>query len=181
MRQALTLHPGSRCRAATRIDAEAVRPRPDSLVLHYAVTGNIADLRMPAATAPARTEGLWQTTCFEAFLRASPGSIYYEFNFSPSTEWAAYRFSGYRAGMSIAGEVAPPQVEMRSDSAGCEMRASLELDGLPDLPGNSVWRLGLAAVLEETDGRKSYWALAHPPGRPDFHHSDCFALVLPAA
>jgi hypothetical protein len=23
--------------------------------------------------------------------------------------------------------------------------------------------------------------LAHPPGKPDFHHSDCFALELPAA
>jgi hypothetical protein len=36
-------------------------------------------------------------------------------------------------------------------------------------------------VIEETNGRKSYWALAHPPGKPDFHHSDCFALGLPAA
>jgi hypothetical protein len=35
-------------------------------------------------------------------------------------------------------------------------------------------------VIEETNGRLSYWALAHPPGKPDFHHSDCFALELPA-
>jgi hypothetical protein len=35
--------------------------------------------------------------------------------------------------------------------------------------------LGLSAVLEEQDGTKSYWALAHPPGgKPDFHHPDCF-------
>ena len=41
--------------------------------------------------------------------------------------------------------------------------------------------LGLSAVIEEADGNVSYWALAHPPGKPDFHHSDCLALELPAA
>jgi hypothetical protein len=33
-------------------------------------------------------------------------------------------------------------------------------------------------VLEENDGGKSYWALAHSPAKPDFHHTDCFALEL---
>ena len=37
--------------------------------------------------------------------------------------------------------------------------------------------LGLSAILEEEDGTISYWALAHPPGRPDFHHPDCLALT----
>jgi len=41
-------------------------------------------------------------------------------------------------------------------------------------------RIGLSAVIEETDGTKSYWALRHPPGKPDFHHPDCFALTLGA-
>ena len=60
-------------------------------------------------------------------------------------------------------------------------RSSLELDGLPSLPGDAPWRLGLSAVIEETTGRKSFWALAHPPGKADFHHPDCFAFELPAA
>jgi hypothetical protein len=43
-----------------------------------------------------------------------------------------------------------------------------------------VWELGLSAVLEETDGIKSYWALAHPNAeKPDFHDSACFAAHLP--
>src|SRR3546814_9971873 len=41
-------------------------------------------------------------------------------------------------------------------------------------------RVALSAVIEETDGTKSYWALRHPPGKPDFHHPDCFALALGA-
>jgi hypothetical protein len=53
---------------------------------------------------------------------------------------------------------------------------------LRDLPADAPWRLGLSAVIEDRSGQKSYWALAHPPGRPDFHHEDCFALELtPAA
>ena len=41
-------------------------------------------------------------------------------------------------------------------------------------------QLGVSAVIEETNGRKSYWALAHPPGKADFHHDDGFVLQLPA-
>lgn len=40
-------------------------------------------------------------------------------------------------------------------------------------------QIGLSAVIEEMDGTKSYWALAHPAGKPDFHHPDCFTLELP--
>jgi hypothetical protein len=35
-------------------------------------------------------------------------------------------------------------------------------------------------VIEAADGGKSYWALAHPPGRPDFHHAAGFAAHLPS-
>ena len=42
------------------------------------------------------------------------------------------------------------------------------------------WELGLSAVLEEKDGTKSYWALAHPdPEKPDFHDPGCFVAHLP--
>jgi hypothetical protein len=44
-----------------------------------------------------------------------------------------------------------------------------------------VLRLALAAVVEEDDGRLSYWALQHAPGNPDFHHPECFTLELRAA
>lgn len=40
-------------------------------------------------------------------------------------------------------------------------------------------KFGLSAVIEETDGTKSYWAIAHQPGAPDFHSPTCFAATLP--
>jgi hypothetical protein len=172
MRHTLRLHPDSLCTAATRIEAGIARPRPDSLILSYVVSGRISDLRMPPVVTAARADELWQHTCFEAFVRPSAGPTYYEFNFSPSTQWAVYRFDSYRSGMRVATEIGAPRIEVRSSGESYTLQAALEFDGL-SLPS---WRLGLSAVLEETNGRKSYWALAHPPGKADFHHSDCFAL-----
>jgi hypothetical protein len=171
MRHTLRLHPDSLCAAATQIEVDVARPRPDSLVLSYVVSGRISDLRLPPIVAAARADELWQHTCFEAFVRPSAGPGYYEFNFSPSTHWAAYGFDGYRSGMRVATEIDAPRIELRSSVESYTLQAALEFDGL-SLP----WRLGLAAVLEETNGHKSYWALAHPPGKADFHHSDCFTL-----
>jgi hypothetical protein len=39
-------------------------------------------------------------------------------------------------------------------------------------------KIGLCAVIEEKGGTLSYWALRHPPGKPDFHHRRGFALEL---
>jgi len=138
----------------------------------------IGEVRMPDVVAPARSDELWRHTCFEAFVRASPGSAYYEFNFAPSTQWAAYRFSGYRNGMCKASEIGAPAIEIQSEPGRYTLRASLKLDRSPDLPRSALWRLGLAAVIEDTSGSKSYWALAHPTGKPDFHQAACFTLEL---
>ncbi len=175
MRQALRLHPDSLCFAATQIEVDVAPPRAGNLVLSYFVTGKIGDLRIPPITSATRTEELWRSTCFEAFVRASANAAYYEFNFAPSTQWAAYRFSSYRSGMRAATDISAPQIEVQASPELFTLRASLELDRLSGLPRDAVWSLGLSALIEETSGRKSYWALAHSAGKADFHHSDCFA------
>ena len=178
MRQALRLHPDSLCSAVTHIEVDVARPHAGSLLLSYVVTGKIADLRTPPVVTAARTDELWQHTCFEAFVGSSADATYYEFNFAPSTQWAAYRFSSYRSGMRVATEMSAPRIDVQSSPACYTLQASLELDWLSRLPSGARWRLGLSAVIEETSGRRSYWALAHPLGKADFHHSDCFALEL---
>jgi hypothetical protein len=181
MRQALRLHPDSLCSAATKVEVEIARPRAGSFVLSYFVTGQISNLRLPPVAAAARAEELWRHTCFEAFVGAPPGAGYYEFNFAPSTQWAAYRFTGYRSGMRVATEISAPRIEVQSSPECYTLLASLELDRLPGLPRDAGWRLGLSALIEDTSGRQSHWALAHPPGKADFHHSDCFAYEISPA
>jgi hypothetical protein len=181
MPQPLRRHPDSRCVAATRIDVDVARPSPGRLVLSYVVHGKISDLRLPPVTVPARGDELWQQTCFEAFVGTAAGAAYYELNFAPSTAWAAYRFSSHRGGMRVATEISAPEIEVQSSSERFTLRASLKLDELSGLPRNIAWRLGLATITEDTSGGKSYWALAHPPGKADFHHFDGFAQELSPA
>jgi hypothetical protein len=179
MHLALKPHPNTPCSAATHIEVDVARGGA-TLSLRYLLTGTIADLRMPPLAAPERVDGLWQQTCFEAFVRGPSDAAYHEFNFAPSTLWAAYRLRGYRSGMVDAG-ISAPRIGIRSDGDWLELEAELDLGPLGGLPADAPWHLGLSAVIEEASGRKSYWALAHPPGEPDFHHEDCFALQLPPA
>ena len=110
MRHTLRLHPDSLCAAATKIEVDIARPRPGSLILSYVVSGRISDLRLPPIVAAARVDELWRHTCFEAFVHPSADPGYYEFNFSPSTRWAAYRFDSYRSGMRVATEIDAPRI-----------------------------------------------------------------------
>lgn len=135
--------------------------------------GAAADRFVPLPSEAARVDGLWQTTCFEAFVRPVGGESYQEWNFAPSGEWAAYDFDSYREGMKAAEVESPPYVRTEDNLTWWGVGATIALDA------ETQWELALSAVLEERDGTKSYWALAHPPGdQPDFHHSDCFAARL---
>src|SRR5580692_12121718 len=109
MRHPLRLHPDSVCAAATDLEVEVARPQPDRLILSYVVRSSLSDLLLPPIVPSTRADELWQDTCFEAFVRTSANPDYYEFNFAPSTQWAVYRFDGYRSGMRIANDMGAPQ------------------------------------------------------------------------
>jgi len=151
----------------------SVRARLDDkeLLLTFNVEG-LEHVRLPDRMAPSRTDGLWKTTCCEMFL-ALPGSeAYFEFNYAPSSQWAAYRFDSYRVvGNDLPVSVAP-HVD-RESACLAEVRQNLS-----DLPPGPL-QMSLTAVIEETDGTKSYWALAHAPGPPDFHNRTSFIATLP--
>lgn len=177
MRTCLMLHPDSACAAARGVTVEATHARNGHLELRYVVEGEIGALLLPARAEAARTDELWRHTCFEAFVRAD-GEAYYEFNFSPSTQWAAYRFDSYRAGMRNADSAAP-RVDVSASADQLLVSVALELAALRGVSPDGAWRMALTCVLEETNGAKSYWALAHAPGAPDFHNSAGFAFELP--
>lgn len=128
---------------------------------------------IPEPAEPMRADELWQTTCFETFLRIRGEDAYREWNFAPSGEWAAYDFTSRREGKSDP-EVAPPYIRVEDNLTWWALGATIAVDSIP------AWTLGLSAILEEKDGTKSYWALAHPEGdKPDFHDPACFAAHLP--
>jgi hypothetical protein len=157
-------HPDHPPSVGTLVIASAVRS-VDLLSLAFAIVGGRRPLRV--ADGAGRTDELWRATCVEAFVRGEDGR-YREFNFAPTGAWAAYSFDGYREGMRQAA--ASPLVNWSGDSGTVSVRI--------DVPGD--WEVALTAIIEEADGTKSYWALAHPDGPPDFHDPACFVLELPA-
>jgi hypothetical protein len=180
--QTLRLHPHSFCPAVTQFKAGVIHPRAGVLLFAYVIRGDVGDLAMTPLADAARTDELWRHTCFEAFLRGPSSAGYYEFNFAPSTQWAAYKFSGYRSGMRVATEINAPRIAVEAQRKRYTLQASLELDEallLPSRARGAIWHVALSAVIKETSGRRSYWALAHPSGKPDFHHSDSFTLEVP--
>jgi hypothetical protein len=172
VRRLLIAHPDFPSQAVRGIEVEIAQAASGGLSLTYVVTGDMSAVVLPPKAPPRRTDELWRATCLEAFVRPEPGEAYAEFNFAPSTQWAAYRFTGYRAGMAPL-ETLPLEVVVHAAAESLELRVSI--------PAAANARLALSAVIEETGGARSYWALAHPPGRPDFHHDAGFALALPAS
>lgn len=156
------------------VSAIARRPGPERLLLEFHLLFGPGRLRVPPRARPRRVARLWEHSCGEVFVRR-PGAGYLEFNLSPSGEWAAWSFTGYRQDMTEA-DTPPPRITTRSRRG--HLRIAVEL-ALPALGATPAWELALAAVLEDDDGRRSYWALAHPERRPDFHHPGSFACRLP--
>jgi len=173
----LQAHPEFPSAAVSGIEVTISRGPVGVLTLSYLVTGRIEALAIPPRAAPSRTDGLWQRTCFEAFLRAPGGEAYAELNLAPSSQWAAYAFSGYRV-RGPDPDVPAPFIDAEGGQTRFELRAALDVGRIAGLPSDAAWRVGLSAVIQATDGTKSYWALAHPPGNPDFHHATSFALTL---
>ncbi len=169
----LTAHHDAPPSGVRSVDVRWVETAEGRLMLRWQVAG-CEQLVLPAFAGKGRAEGLWQTTCFELYVMAEGGLAYDEYNFSPSERWAAYRFDDYRAGMRDLAMATAPTI---SGASGEKLYVlTVTLDAIP----RGRVRVGLSAVIEEDDGAKSYWALAHPPGKPDFHHPTCFALTLPA-
>jgi hypothetical protein len=172
----MACHPQSVASTVEGVDVSVERDSSGRLWLRYYVRGPLNDLILPKPAASERIDGLWETTCFEAFVTTGTGADYLEYNFAPSSQWAAYQFEAYRQGMANLPVANAP--EIRNDARGDHFVLEVEFT-LPDHWAEKPLSLNLTAVIETVEG-KSYWALKHPPGAPDFHHKDCFALHLGA-
>ena len=171
---ALAAHRSTPNEAVRALSALVRMEDPDLLVFDYLLDADLSRVRVPLPAAGAHADALWEHTCFEAFLAPADAPGYHELNFSPSGDWAIYRFSAYREGMAEAKIASAPQISVRRGDDRVELRATVRLEPLVDLREAARLRVALAAVIEDESGRLSYWALWHPPGKPDFHHPSAF-------
>ncbi len=202
----LAAHPSTPNEAVRALSARVRMEDSNMLVFDYSLDADLSRVRVPlpvagaqtaggaqmgagaqmgvaAQTAPpgARVDALWKHTCFEAFVARADVPGYHEFNFSPSGDWAIYRFSAYREGVSPVQIGEAPQISLHRGDAGFDLKATVRLESLADLRDAPRLKVALAAVIEDENGRLSYWALRHAPGKPDFHHPSAFALEVARA
>jgi len=174
----LVPHPDFPSRAIQSISVYVDREAGGGLFLNYHVTGSIEEALWPGGGPPQTagpTDRLWEHSCFEAFVGRPDEPGYIELNATTSLQWAVYAFDDYRAGMTAIDAAFSAMVRFRADSL--EVRVSILP---PDCSYAGELFLGLSAIIEAKDGTKSYWALAHAPGPPDFHNRDCFTARLAA-
>ncbi|MDR7148899.1 hypothetical protein J2W49_000827 [Hydrogenophaga palleronii] len=186
--QPLICHPAAPAGISLAITASvehAVTFAGEGWRLRYEVRGDLSALLIPEPASPGPADGLWQHTCFEAFV-AERGAAYQEFNFSPSGQWASYRFSAERVrdtaaeSASAAKSLPPPSVAWHCTPEVLVLEAWLPVSALHTYASGQPLDLGLTAVIETRDQQLSYWALRHPGAKPDFHHRQGFALQVSA-
>ncbi len=172
----LSPHPNGPVPRDTALDV-TVRRTASGLWLRYHLEIAEERLALPDPAEATRADDLWQTTCFELFLRRPGEGAYAEFNFSPSFRWAAYNFTSLRDGMTPLDLPATPVIGMDASATHFALEAELVFP--------FEWRVkaleaAVSAVIETVDGEKSYWALKHAAEQPDFHDPGSFVLNLPA-
>ena len=172
---ALLGHPAYTCASVSEVKVEVRRLAPSELNLVYRVHHEIDALLIPMTAHSSRTDELWKHTCAEVFIAAPKQKAYYEFNFSPSTQWAAYGFTDYRAGMQSI-DCAAPLIEVTTTERDLRLEVRLSLP-MP-LANQALLEVGVTMVIEDTVGRCSYWAVSHEAPMPDFHCRDGFKLLV---
>ncbi len=163
MKHRLQSHPAHPPPAGLRVEVRRLRPddRTRPLRLAFELFAGPDAVRVPAPldrAAPRRADGLWQHTCFEAFVAApaapanpsmpagsaamdaaadsAAGVPYVEFNLAPSGAWAIYRFEDYRGAMRPESVGVEPQLVV-SRQPGV-LRVEVALAWPVPLPGQRV-------------------------------------------
>jgi hypothetical protein len=154
------------------------------LELVWRLSGDLDALVLPEPSqSRRRCDGLWQTTCLEAFWGFAGHDAYWELNLAPSGDWNLYRLSHYRGPLTPVELEVPPAWQVRRSARELELAVELDLGEMAggDDPGVAgiTLEVSLTAVIEQAGQGVSYWALAHTGVEPDFHRRDSFGLGLP--
>lgn len=152
----------------------AIERTDKSIILSFVLQGNLADLVLPTATEQTRCDNLWQTTCLEMFWAEEGAKNYWELNLAPTGAWNVYAFTEYRTGMRQEERMAAPAITTSRTPESFTLTAGLDI--APLHAAEALLRVGVSAVLKHHDSRLSYWALAHPEAKPNFHTPQAFLL-----
>ena len=162
--------------APLRLEA-ILRREGEKILLCYLLRGALGAVAVPdGRTSRNGGTSRWRRTCFELFIGPAAGPVYHELNLSPAGHWNVYAFDDYRAGMRPEPAVGSLAFTVAREEKS--LAVVLELELAPFYPPGTALRAGLAAVLVDRAGKLTYWALAHPEDRPDFHRRENFIVAI---
>jgi hypothetical protein len=172
------LHPfDSKGKASALAILGQITRQGNLLTLTYVLSGDLDQVRIPIPSArPSREYRLWEETCFELFIGAKYFSPYWEVNLSPSGSWNIFRFSDYRKNMAEETAVPTLPVRVTRQPDVLEIQTKISLETL--LLKNQPIRAGASAVIKGDDGNLTFWTLAHPSPKPDFHCKGAFCIQI---
>lgn len=147
--------------------------------LEFSLSGPLDKLVISSTSEPPqKIAGLWEFTCFEAFMSAPKSLRYIEWNFSPSHDFDLLFFESYRKLVETKLS-SIPKISVSKTRHKLDLRAEFEFEHLARFLENpSSLEMGICAVLEHRDQSKSYWALAHSGVKPDFHLRSDFRATM---
>jgi hypothetical protein len=182
---ALACHPSSGPGPVAGIGVSGSLSKDGELAVRYELAGDMRQILIPSVSPkPMPRDELWRRTCCELFLTDATHDAgggervrpYREFNFSPSGDWAAYEFDGYRRGGRPLDT--PARVVMRYVDG-----ESLVLSVRTRVPPVNLRRaadvsFNAAVIVETSDGGLQYWAVKHGEAEPDFHDHQGFVSIV---
>lgn len=157
----------------------------EELHCRFQLSGDRTRLVLPQPAPAKFQDGLWRSTCCEAFFSEAslaaphePDGHYREFNFSPNGEWACYTFEQYRRPAQAMKTPAIP-IRVMEDAAVWQLEADIPLDLLPS--SVSAYQLAMITLIQAPEGeatKKIHWAISHAENEtPDFHNARTYALL----
>jgi hypothetical protein len=174
----LLCHPNTPADFIKAIDICYTLLHEGMLWIRYSVDVPVKQFVICLPAKAERTDDLWHSTCFEAFVAIDGSTEYIEFNFTPSSRWAAYQFEDIRKGRTDLSLLAAPKIHLDSREDYFALEARVQL---PDKWRKKDLNIGVAMVVTEISSKTSYWALNHKKAHPDFHDRSCFIIQVKAA
>ncbi len=151
------------------------------LKIAYELSGeDLSKILLPSPLInPGRVIGLWESTCFEMFIKNSNSDEYLEFNVTSEYTWNVFHFPNKKARLKEYLEIANLGVSAVNSKDKFCLTCWFSVDKLPSyFWSDGKMNIGLTAVIETKENELSYWAIKHADDKPNFHQHDTFIYEL---
>jgi hypothetical protein len=154
-----------------------VNRKDQMLLIEYQLFGDLNAISInPPASEPIRQSHLWEATCFEFFIGIPGDANYWEFNLSPSGDWAVFALDDYRQG--LRDELSFTSLPFKVDRYPNYITLSLKVDLSELILAEQDLEMSVTTVIKSSQDELSYWAIAHSGKEADFHLRNSFAIKL---